>query len=136
MKLLTIYAELFKYRLGKKALPEAECDHEEASIEDAIVGFIHVEAEDREKGGAIVTKLIKNLKWLAGKNGTKRIVLHSFAHLSESKADPAFVREVLDKARERLENAGYEVYETPFGFFLDLEVRAPGHPLARVFKSF
>ncbi len=136
MKLLTIYAELFKYRLGKKALPEAECDYEEASIEDAIVGFIHVEAEDREKGGAIVTKLIKNLKWLAGKNGTKRIVLHSFAHLSESKADPAFVREVLDKAKERLKNAGYEVYETPFGFFLDLEVRAPGHPLARVFKSF
>jgi len=32
-------------------------------------------------------------------------------------------------------NAGYKVNQTPFGYFLDLQVDAPGHSLARVFKN-
>ncbi len=131
-----LYVDKFAYRVSKQALPDASFDRESDEIRDAVVGFIHVEAEDTEKESSVVTKLIKNLKWLCGKNGTKRVVLHLFAHLSESKAKPEFAREILKKAEERLRNAGYEVYVTPFGYFLDLDIEAPGHPLARVFKSF
>ena len=85
---------------------------------------------------AVETKLVKNLKWAARKNDTKKIVLHSFAHLSGSKADPGITKDLLNGAEERLKTSGYETFQTPFGFFLDLKVDAPGHPLARLFKEF
>jgi hypothetical protein len=36
---------------------------------------------------------------------------------------------------ERMRNSGYEVNQTPFGYFLDLQLNAPGFSLARVFKN-
>ncbi|MEA2086795.1 MAG: threonyl-tRNA synthetase editing domain-containing protein, partial [Candidatus Caldatribacteriota bacterium] len=39
-------------------------------------------------------------------------------------------------AEKRLENAGYKTRQTPFGYFLDLDLKAPGKSLARVFKEF
>ena len=135
MKLLMIYVTNFSYKTTSKTLVDFPDVEEEASIENSLVGFIHVEKEDEEMVGKIVTKLIKNLKWAATKNSTKSIVLHSFVHLSESKADPAITKDILDKADERLKNAGYEVKQTPFGYFLDLKIDAPGLSRARIFRD-
>ncbi len=130
-----IYADRFAFRLGKRALERVEHVRDEGEERDVVVGFIHVEEKDKEVMGKVVTKLIKNLKWLCGKNDTKKVILHSFSHLSTSKAPWEVVLQILNEAEKRLRNAGYEVAQTPFGFFLDLEIRAPGHPLARVFKD-
>jgi len=43
---------------------------------------------------------------------------------------------LLDKVEARLMNAGFDVAQTPWGDFLDLDLQAPGFSLARVFKSF
>lgn len=136
MKLLMIYARRFGYHPAVKSVPEAPDIRTDGLAENAIVGFIHVEQEDTERASKVTTRLIKNLKWLAGKNDTRTIVLHSFAHLSESKASPEFVATLLDNAQKRLEDAGYKVLQTPLGYFLDLELFAPGFSLARVFQSF
>ena len=98
--------------------------------------FLQVEEQDEEREGEVVKKLLKNLKWVCGKNNTRKVVLHSFAHLSESKANPEFTMLLFNRIEERLKNAGYEVEQTPFGYFLDLQVDAPGFSLARIFKSF
>ena len=135
MKLLMIYADRFGYRTALKTVEEAPDLEEERTIQDVLVGFIHLEEEDEADPGGVETKLVKNLKWAARKNGTRRILLHSFAHLSESKAAPEFAREVLDGAQARLTSAGYEALQTPFGYFLDLSLSAPERPSARIFKS-
>ncbi len=135
MKLLMIYCEEFGFTPTFKTLPDVP-DAKPAHITGAVVGFIHVEPGDLERSGKVTTKLVKHLKWLAGKNETRRIVLHSFAHLGEAKAEPAAGREVLQLAQKRLETAGYEVWQTPYGHFNDLVIRAPGHPLARVYQEF
>jgi len=75
------------------------------------------------------------LKWICGKNQVKKVVLHSFAHLSESKADPDFTKLLFNRVEERMRNVGYEIFQTPFGYFLDLQIDAPGFSLARVFKN-
>ena len=131
-----IYAERFSYKTTIKTLDMVEERDEEKTIEDVVVGFIHMEKEDEENMEKVETKLIKNLKWAAKKNNTDRIVLHSFAHLSESKGDPLFTKRLLDNAEVRLKNAGYTTWQTPFGYFLDLDMKAPGRSLARVFKAF
>lgn len=135
MKLLMIYADRFAFRPALKTLDDAP-DASPGEVSRAVLGFVHVEPGDIGGGARAPTKLVKNLKWLAGKNDTQTIVLHSFSHLSEEKADPAEARVLFDRAQERLESAGYTVSQTPYGYFLDLDLQAPGHPLARVFKSF
>jgi len=136
MRLLMIYADKFAYKTSVKTLESASTIDEENVIKNALLGFIHVEPKDEENLPSIETKLIKNLKWAARKNETTTIVLHSFAHLAESKADPDVTKRLIDNAESRCKNAGYVTYQTPFGYFLDLDIQAPGHALARLFKEF
>jgi hypothetical protein len=131
-----IYTDRFGYKTSVKTLESAPTSDEEKVIEHALLGFIHVEAKDEENLSSTETKLVKNLKWAARKNETDTVVLHSFAHLAESKADPEITRQLLDNAESRCKSAGYKTYQTPFGYFLDLDIKAPGHALARLFKEF
>jgi len=105
------------------------------TFENCLVGFIDIEEKDEENVSYVETKLIKNLKWAARKNETEKIILHSFTHLSESKASPEITKQIFDGAEDRLKKAGYETYQTAFGYFMDLDIQAPGSPLTRLFKS-
>ncbi len=139
MKLLMIYCNKFSYQPAIKTLDEVETvESEIAEHENVQTAFIQVEEEDTtgERLKYVEKKMLKNLKWVSGKNKTKKVILHSFAHLSESKASPEVTRELFNRVETRLETSGYEVHQTPFGYFLDLYIDAPGFSLARVFKSF
>ena len=116
----------FWYQTHEKSIPEAPDIEEEREVLDCIVALIQAEENDPEKGKKVLDKLIKNIKWLAGKFGTKRAVLHFFSHLSESRADPEYARDLLDRAAERLEGAGYEVHVTPFGYFCEMKMHVGG----------
>jgi hypothetical protein len=136
MKLLMIYTDRFAYTPAVKTLEnEPDCTEGNA-IEAAVIGLIHAEAADEADPARVETKLVKNLKWGARKNDTQRLVLHSFSHLAETKADADFTRELLNRASQRLQSAGYEVWQTPFGYFLDLDLQAPGRSTARIFTAF
>ena len=135
MRILFIYCDLFEYRPARKTLDDFETVETGKTFRDIQTAFIHVEEEDEENEASVIKKLVKNIKWICGKNGKKEVVLHSFAHLSNSKAEPAFTKSLFDKVEERLKNAGYSVAQTPFGYFLDLKVEAPGVSLARVYKE-
>jgi len=136
MKLLLIYCKKFGYTPTVKTVDNASENNLPAHFENVQTAFIQVEQKDVERDKEVEKKLVKNLKWICGKNQVKTVILHSFAHLSESKAEPQFTKLLLNSIEERMINAGYEVSQTPFGYFLDLQVDAPGFSLARVFKSF
>lgn len=109
---------------------------QEHEVTDCIVALVQAEKEDPEKGKKVLDKLIKNVKWLAGKFGTKKTVLHFFSHLSESRSDPEYAKDLLDRAAERLRRAGYDVHVTPFGYFCEMKLHIGGESLAKVFKEF
>ena len=106
-----IYTDKFAYKTSVKNLESASTSDEEKVIENALLGFIHVEPKDEEKMSSIETKLTKNLKWAARKNETDQVILHSFAHLAEGKANPEVTKQLLDNAESRLINAGYVAYQ-------------------------
>lgn len=136
MKVLVIYADRFAYEPAIKNLEEVETIEKGAAHENCIVAFIQMEEDDEEKTVASrEKKLVNHLKWTARKNDTQYIVLHSFAHLSESKASPEFTKAIFDAAEKRLQNAEYKTAQTPFGYFLDLDIKAPGHSLARIWAT-
>ena len=131
-----MFVNEFSYQPAQKNLEEAEEILEGKKFSNAILAFIQVEESDelndlksREK------KLVNHLKWIARKNETNTIILHSFAHLSESKASAGFTKELFNQAEFRLQNADYITAQTPFGYFLDLNIQAPGYSLARIWAS-
>ncbi|MBN2663039.1 MAG: threonyl-tRNA synthetase editing domain-containing protein [Bacteroidales bacterium] len=136
MKLLMTYSNKISYKPTIKTLETASDDEKSASFENILVAFIHAEAQDEEDFKETEKKLVKNLKWGARKNNTKRILLHSFAHLASSKASPEFTKEIFDNAEERLKNTDFEVFQSPFGYFLDLNIDMPGYSQARIFTEF
>jgi len=136
MKVLVMYIDEFGYKPAHKNLESAEDITEGAKFTDSILAFIQVEESDEEK---TVTsrekKLVNHLKWTARKNDCKKVILHSFAHLAESKASVEFTKELFDLAEKRLQNAEFTTAQTPFGYFLDLEIKAPGYSLARIWAT-
>lgn len=135
MRLLFWYCDRFAWNPTLKTLADAP-DSAPMGHEKTVVAFIHVEPRDVTGGNSAETKLVKNAKWLARKWDTRQVVLHSFTHLGDEKADPGDAKILIDRVQQRLETAGYEAVQTPYGYFNDLTIEAPGHPLARIYKSF
>ena len=130
------YTKEWWYKTAARTLENVPAVDKEESVSGAVVIFFHAEAADEVSDAGIVQKFIKNVKWLAGKFGTKNIVLHSFNHLSSSKSSPEFAQRLLGEVRERLENSGYAVMMTPFGYFNEFRLHVAGDSLAKVFKEF
>ena len=136
MKVLVMFVDEFAYKPAQKNLETAVEVKEGATFKNSVLAFIQVEETDetydlqsREK------KLVNHLKWTARKNSCNSVILHSFAHLAESRASAEFTKSIFDLAEKRLKNAGFETAQTPFGYFLDLEIKAPGYSLARIWAT-
>jgi hypothetical protein len=125
----------FWYRPFSKTLEQAEDASGEEEVTEAAVVFVHAEMEDEQRRSKVLTKALKNIKWLANKRGLKNIVLHSFTHLADSKASPEFAHNFLEEVAGRLQRTGYNVWLTPFGYVCEWELSVYGESLAKVFKE-
>ena len=135
MRVLFWYCERFSWKPSRKTLDDAP-DAAPGAASRCIAAFIHVEPQDVAMGSSAETKLVKNAKWLARKWDTTRIVLHSFTHLGEEKAAPEAAENLIHRVQNRLEKAAYDPLQTPYGYFNNIAIEAPGHPLARIYKAF
>ncbi|MDH3670699.1 MAG: threonyl-tRNA synthetase editing domain-containing protein [Gammaproteobacteria bacterium] len=135
MKLLMFQARRFRFRTFLKTLADADDQDVEEDLADVAVIFVHAEPEDETRRDKLFTTTLKNTKWLANKRSLKRIVLHSFTHLSSSKAEPDFARTFLDDLAARLRSAGYKVWITPFGYTCEWDLSVHGESIAKVFKA-
>jgi len=136
MKVLVMYVDKFSYQPAVKTIETEPDITEGASFSNSILAFIQVEKDDEQNDTASrEKKLVNHLKWTARKNNCNSIILHSFAHLAESKASIDFTREIFNLAEKRLINADFSTAQTPFGYFLDLEIKAPGYSLARIWAT-
>jgi hypothetical protein len=133
VKLLLLYAHDYWLRPYEKSVAEAPDSDGELSAGGAVVALVHVEPQDPANRAKLVTKAIKQIKWLAGKFDTHSVVLHSFAHLATLRAEPAEAEPLLANMQARLAAAGYSVQITPFGWFNEFRMHVAGPSLAKVF---
>lgn len=133
MKLLLLFVHDYWLRPFEASLADAIQAPAAVQTGPAVTALIHVEAHDPERQDKLVTKAIKNVKWLAGKFETRNVVLHSFAHLASSRAEPHQAEAILAAMRDRLEGADYSVHTTPFGWFNEFRLHVGGPSLAKVF---
>jgi hypothetical protein len=128
-------ARQFWFRSFERMLETvAEIDVEE-KVADAAVIFVHAERQDESRHRKVLTKALKNTKWLANKRGLRNVVLHSFTHLGGDTASPEFAQAFLEEMAERLRCTGYRVWLTPFGYVCEWNLTVYGESLAKVFKA-
>jgi len=128
-------AKQFHFRSFQRTLETVEEVDLEETVSDVAVIFFHAEAKDGAQQGKILTKALKNVKWLANKRGLKNVVLHSFTHLGGDTASPEIAQEFLEAMAARLRATGYQVWLTPFGYVCEWDLSVYGESLAKVFKA-
>jgi len=111
-----------------------ESNEEQTEIGESLLVWIHSEESDEGNRNGILRKMIKNIRWLAKKIGCNTVVLHSFAHLDDSKANPEFADGLIEEVSSRLREREYTVHMVPFGHFYEFNVHVKGPSLAKVFK--
>jgi hypothetical protein len=116
------------------------CQHESedsgTELNESLLVWIHSEAQDESDQVGVVRKMVKNIRWLAQKVACNRIILHSFAHLDDSKASPSFAEHLIEEVGFKLNEQGFEIHNVPFGHFFEFEMHVKGPSLAKVFKQF
>ena len=137
MKLLVFLTKSFEYEASAAGSSLAEDPPNPARdrVERAIVAFIQCEPRDEARNEAVLKQAVKYFRWFARKREVTRLVLHSFAHLAEERSSPEFARDLLGELGDRLENHGFEVHHTPFGWSLEWTMSVEGHGYAKTFKS-
>jgi len=113
-----------------------ESEEDKTQLDESMLVWIHSEAADDANRSGVLRKMVKNIRWLSQKVSCTRIILHSFAHLDESKANPDFTRDLIDEVADRLQKQGFDVYMVPFGHFFEFDMHVKGPSLAKVFKQF
>lgn len=135
MKLLMFDTNDFWYKTFSKTVESAETCNKEESTTDSLVIFINVEKEDEVQKDKVVKKAVDNICWLAKKTDRKKVVLHSFGHLSESKSSIEFAEDAIKTIKDKLTAKGLETSMTPFGYFYEFKIHVKGESLAKVWKS-
>jgi transcriptional regulator of aromatic amino acid metabolism len=137
MRLLCFQARHFRWKTHSKTLDEVPDLQAEEEIADSIVIFVQAEAADTSEQhlDSIQRKAVKHIKWLANKRDLKNVVLHSFTHLGGDTAEPGLAELLIQSIADRLNQSGYHVQITPFGYFCEWDLSVYGESLAKVWKE-
>ena len=128
MRLLMLHSESFWYRPN-------ESEEEKTQIGESLLVWIHSEETDEENRSSVLRKMVKNIRWLSKKVECQTVVLHSFAHLDDSKASPDFADALIEEVATRLRDREYTVHIVPFGHFYEFNLHVKGPSLAKVFNK-
>lgn len=105
------------------------------SFDESILVWIQSEDADNDHEVAVLRKMVKNIRWLATKAECKNVILHSFAHLGDKKADSLTARHLIDETASRLKEREFTVHIVPEGLN-EFKMHVLGQSLAKVFKRF
>lgn len=134
MRILQMHADWVEYEPIRKEISQAEeVEQKKYRLEEVLVLFISVEAEDDEKIGdkAIdeVKEFLKNIK-------INKILIYPFAHLSNNLAKPNEALKIIKEMESYAKKLKLDVYRAPFGWNKGLAIKVKAHPLAEQSKVF
>lgn len=137
MKLLCFQAKRFRWKTHSKTLADVADQDIDQEVSETVVIFIHAEAADgaADRTASVLRQSLKHIKWLANKRELNNIVLHSFTHLGGLTAPAELAESLLAALQQRLSEAGYQVWTTPFGYFCEWDLSVYGESLAKVWKE-
>ncbi len=138
MRVLIWHVDSFVSRITEKGRsPVVEpMGERETRVGESILVLASVEKTDEPAPSLVAERAAAMLAEHARQLKVDAVVLHSFAHLFAELAAPTIAVEVLKGTESRLSAHGLRVVRTPFGYFNELEIKAKGHPLSRLARTF
>jgi len=137
MRILCIHADRFSYETKErtKFAEDTTPDKKKAAVTEALVVFTSVERADEPDLKAVASKAADSILELAGKLGTKKVVLYPYAHLSSELASPEDAQKGVKLLEEALVDKGLDVVRSPFGWYKSFELVCKGHPLSELSRE-
>jgi threonyl-tRNA synthetase len=122
----------------KKETPVAEypANPEEEQLKDVLVCFTCFEKHDENRIEDILIKYIDNIKTDTSRIGTKRVLIHPYAHLSKQLGSARLAKDFLKILQEKLLAEGFEAHRSPFGWYKNFTLTNIGHPLAESYREY
>lgn len=134
MKILLVHSDFIEVEPKSKALKEAkDVEKEMQRIEDCLVVFTSIEAEDQKNPKQQVSKTINEITKVAKEVKTDKIVIYPWVHLTSKPASPTEAMKILDQIKNAL--VDYEVYVSPFGWYKSFSIKCKGHPLSELSRE-
>lgn len=124
MKLLLLHCKEYWFTQPKK---------EKVMLQNVVVTLLHAEKEDETKKH-VAAHAADQIVWLCRKTSVTMVMLHSFAHLSDSKSSLVFATKVVESIKEILEHKKYTVHTTPHTS-LEFMLHVSPEPIAKMWKS-
>jgi KaiC/GvpD/RAD55 family RecA-like ATPase len=136
MRLLIWHVDTFAAEPTERGRSKiAEAEPRSVAIDQGLVIFAATEKADEADPDAVAERAVAAIEDIAGRLSERIVVLHSFSHLFVELSSPAVSRAIFDRVQRLLEDRGYTVTQTAFGWFNRLEMKAKGHPLSRVARQ-
>jgi len=137
MKTLNLHVDYIEWQGLKKALKSMDdLSPEEIAktkVDEALVVLTAIEKTDSIE---ILDEYLTMIKKIAKDVGAKNIVLYPYAHLSSNLGSPKIAVEILKAAEEKLkEEAEYNIFRAPFGYYKSFELKVKGHPLSELSRE-
>lgn len=134
MRLLLIHSDYIEYEATKKALksaPDLADDEKAGRLEEALCAFVTVESIDEGDLEAAVRKAAQEIRDVAGRVNTDRVMLYPYAHLSDDLAKPGAGAKAMPLLEAELDG-DFEVQRSPFGWYKAFKISCKGHPLSEL----
>ena len=126
MKLLFIHSDYMEYEVKKaiKDLAEDITDeHKQYKMEDGLTVFMSVEKYDESADrDELVKTVVNEIKAVAGKLSTQKVMLYPYAHLSSELAGPAAAKEISIDLEFAVKDDGFEVVRSPFVWYKSFKI--------------
>lgn len=137
MRVLQLHCSTFSYET-KKETPVAEHppNPKTESLENVLVCLTCFEKQDESRFQEITDAYLENIKTDTGRIGTKRVLIHPYAHLSKQLGSPRLAKEFLKRLQEVLLAEGFEAHRSPFGWYKTFTLTCIGHPLAESYREY
>jgi threonyl-tRNA synthetase len=138
MRLLIFHGNLsFKATEPVKISVREDADEDEwKTFENCLTTFCAIEATDEGRLSEITQKAADELQLVADRVKVNNIILYPHAHIFPRKlASPKFAVRILKTLSDELENRGFTVSRTPFGWYKAFRLECFGHPLAESGRS-
>ncbi len=114
---------------------EAE-EGEWKDFENCLTVFCAIEASDEGRLSEVVQKAVDEIRVVAERVKVTNIVLYPHAHIFPRKlAKPKFAVRMLQKLSQALQDQGFVVHQTPFGWYKAFKLECFGHPISETGRS-
>ena len=137
MRVLMLHVDHFSSTItekGRSRLIEEPLS-KTVDVDEALLVLVSVERTDETSPEDVSLKAVEEISKLCHQLKTNMIVLHPFAHLFADMSKPETALRVMRLTEEGLNQRGFKVVRTPFGWFNTLDLKAKGHPLSRVART-